>query len=166
MGELPNDLITILEALARKEITVDEAEKLVIAIMSAKSEKNFGRRSKSFVGREFILNPGQEHNGDIEIVNGRAIINGKLNGNLEVVFGEMIFSGEVNGNVELVGTQITWNGGIISGNLQLVGCSYRGTKPSVLGNVSEIDNFFVNGILGMVKNLIVKPFLSGIKIEE
>ncbi|ANE41366.1 hypothetical protein IM42_00580 [Fervidobacterium sp. SC_NGM5_O18] len=165
MGELPNDLLAILQALARKEITVDEAEQLIEAIMDKRTEER-RKGSKSYIGRDFIINPGEEYFGKVEVVNGKAIINGRLIGDLEVVFGELIFSGEVAGNVELVGTNIVWNGGHIAGNLEMVGCSYKGAKPIVDGKVNEVNNFFINGVLGIVRNLVVKHFLSGIKIEE
>ncbi|WP_448376341.1 hypothetical protein [Fervidobacterium sp.] len=166
MGELPNDILTILEALARKEITVDEAEDLIRAIMERRDEHKSRKSKKSYIGKEFVLNAGEEFVGKVEVVNGKAIINGRLVGDLEVVFGDLVFSGDVTGNVQLVGTNIVWNGGNIRGNLEMVGCSYKGAKPAVDGRVNEVNNFFVNGILGMVRNLIVKPILSGIKIEE
>ncbi|MGB4262776.1 MAG: hypothetical protein WBJ29_04430 [Fervidobacterium sp.] len=168
MGELPNDIRAILEALARKDISVEEAEKLISTI----KEKSHSRSSqqkkydKSFVGKEFVLDEGEEYSGNLEVVNSKVVINGKLNGDLEIAFGELIFSGEINGDAELVGCAITWKGGEIDGNLELVGCSQSGQRPKVTGKVSEINNFFVNGILGTVKYLIVKPFLSGIKVEE
>ncbi|MGQ9856247.1 MAG: hypothetical protein ACUVQF_05880 [Fervidobacterium sp.] len=165
MGELPNDIRSILEALARKEITVEEAEQLILAIKQSK-ESDRRKKSKSFIGKEFVLNTGEEYVGNIEIVNGRAVINGKLVGSLQVVFGEVVFSGEVTKNVELVGTTVTWNGGRIGGNLQMVGCNYKGVKPVVEGNVSEVNNFFVSGIIGLVKKVVVRPLLSGIKIED
>jgi len=165
MGELPNDVRAVLEALARKEISVEDAEKLILTLKSSKNTEK-SKKKKSIIGREFILSEGEEFSGDIEIVNGKAIISGKINGDLEIVFGELVFSGEVNGNVEIVGSSITWHGGKINGNLQLVGCNYKGEKPKVVGNVSEISNFFINGILNTVKYLVVKPFMAGIKIEE
>lgn len=66
----------------------------------------------------------------------------------------------------MVGSTIKWNGGTIDGDLELVGCTYSGNRPKVSGRVEEINNFFINGILGTVKYLVVKPFLSGIKVEE
>ncbi|MGC9771438.1 hypothetical protein [Fervidobacterium islandicum] len=165
MGELPNDILAVLEALSRKEITVDEAEQLIQAVMEKRMNKNV-RKQRTYISREFMINPGEEYVGTVEVVNGKAVINGRLVGDLEVVFGELIFSGEVTGNVELVGTNIVWNGGRIGRNLEMVGCSYKGTRPTVDGKVNEVNNFFINGILGMVRNLIIKPFLHGIRIEE
>ncbi|MEN3043461.1 MAG: hypothetical protein ABDH59_09260, partial [Fervidobacterium sp.] len=64
-----------------------------------------------------------------------------------------------------VGCKIKWDGGTINGKLEIVGCNYSGIKPRVKGTVNEINNLFVNGVLGTVK-LFVKPIISGIKIEE
>ncbi|MGC8955084.1 MAG: hypothetical protein ACP5JS_03185 [Fervidobacterium sp.] len=164
MGELPNDIRSILEALARREISVDDAEKLILTIKSA--EKHNNKKEKSIIGKEFTLNEQEEFDGDLEIVNGKASIFGILNGNLQIIFGELVLSGTIKGDVELVGSTITWNGGIIEGNLEMVGCNYKGEKPKVRGNITEINNFFINGILNTVKHLIIKPFMSGIKVEE
>lgn len=170
MGEIPNDVRAVLEALARKEISVENAEKLIIAI---KQEQNNTKRkknkevsgSKSLIGNELIIEENQEYDGDIQAVNSKVIVKGRVKGNLELVFCELYFSGELDGDIEAVGCKLTWNGGIINGNVQMVGCNYSGKKPIVKGTVNEINNFFINGILGTVK-FFVKPIISGIKIEE
>uniref|UniRef100_A0A7C5Y7N7 Polymer-forming cytoskeletal protein n=1 Tax=Fervidobacterium nodosum TaxID=2424 RepID=A0A7C5Y7N7_9BACT len=170
MGEIPNDIRAVLEALARKEISVEDAEKLIIAIKQEKVQ-NKGKKSsevsggKSLIGKELVIEENQEYNGDIQAVNSKIIVKGKVKGDLELVFCELYFSGELDGDIEAVGCKLVWNGGTINGDIQMVGCNYSGKKPVVKGSVNEINNFFINGILGTVK-FFVKPIISGIKIEE
>jgi len=140
-------------------------------ILSIKQKESYQspkekKYEKSFLGKEFILRKGEEHTGNVEAVNSKIIIEGTINGDLEIAFCDVSFSGEVKGDVQLVGSAIKWNGGTIDGDLELVGCTYSGNRPKVSGRVEEINNFFINGILGTVKYLVVKPFLSGIKVEE
>ncbi|HQE47992.1 MAG TPA: hypothetical protein PKV93_01405 [Fervidobacterium sp.] len=168
MGEIPSDIRAILEALARKDISIEEAEQLILSIKQKESYQSPKEKKyeKSFLGKEFILRKGEEHTGNVEAVNSKIIIEGTINGDLEIAFCDVSFSGEVKGDVQLVGSTIKWNGGTIDGDLELVGCTYSGNRPKVSGRVEEINNFFINGILGTVKYLVVKPFLSGIKVEE
>ncbi|MFN3691288.1 MAG: hypothetical protein ACK4R7_00205 [Fervidobacterium sp.] len=170
MGELPSDVRVILEYLARGEITVDDAEKLILTIkrpenvrFSDSTNNTVGKRS--IIGREFTLAEDGECLEDLELVNSKVVIKGKVYGNLELIFCDVYFSGEVQGDLKAIGCKVTWDGGKIGGYLELVGCTYTGKKPLVSGNVNEINNFFVNGILQSVR-LFVKPILSGIKIDE
>lgn len=169
MGEIPNDIRVILEALARREISVEDAEKLIMAIKQEKADgkqKNHKKvRGKNIIGKELIIEENQDYEGDIQAVNSKVVVKGRLKGDLELVFSEFYFSGEIDGDVEAVGCKLTWDGGTISGDLQIVGCNYSGRKPLVKGKVNEINNFFINSILGTVK-VFVKPIMSGIKIEE
>lgn len=173
MGELPSDIRSILEALARHEITVDEAEQLILALKETqrtnsddgKEKGRTKKRGKTVVGKDIVVEEGEELIGSLEIVNGTAIIKGKVYGDVQLVFSELYFSGEVHGNVDLVGSKAKWDGGLINGNLLIVGSEYSGKKPVVRGRVNEVNNFFIGGVLGTVK-LFVKPILSGIKLEE
>lgn len=170
MGELPSDIRAILEALARKEITVDEAEALIDALRGAKSTKGQGdqsrnRRSRSVVGKQVTIAEDEEFVGDLEVVNGTVFVKGRIVGEFHAVFSDVFFTGEVTGNASFVGCKVRWNGGSIGGDLQLVGSQCSGARPHVKGNVNELNNFFVNGILGTVK-LIVKPILSGVRAES
>lgn len=169
MGELPSDVQVILEALARGDITIEEAEKLILTIKRSEkvtfSSSSNTNGKRSIIGKEFNLDAGQECQEDLEIINSKVVIKGTLHGDLELVFCDVYFSGEIKGDLKAVGCKITWNGGRIGGYLELVGCTYSGKKPLVSGNINEINNFFVNGILQSVR-LFVKPILSGIKIDE
>lgn len=168
MGELPSDIRAVLEALSRKEISVKDAERLIL-IMKRLKKSNVSNNSefsrKSIVGKEFIIDAGEECKEDLEIVNSKVWIKGKVYGDVELIFCDVYFSGEVEGDLEAVGCKIAWNGGRINGDVNIVGCSYTGKKPSVSGSVNEINNFFINGILQSVK-IFVKPILSGIKVES
>ncbi len=158
-----NEVRKILEALARHDINVEEAEKLILAVKL--SSKNKSKSSRSIVGRELIINEDEIYDGNIEVVNGKLILKGIVNGKVEAVFSEVEFSGTVNGKFEAVGCDIRWDGGVINGDVEIVGCNYKGKKPKVSGKVKEVNGFFVNSALSIAK-VFVKPFMKGIKISE
>ncbi len=158
-----NEVKKILEALAKHDITVEEAEKLILAVKLSK--KNKPKSSRSVVGKEFIINEDEIYDGNIEIVNGNLILRGIVNGKVEAVFSEVEFSGTVNGKFEAVGCNIKWDGGVINGDIEIVGCNYKGKKPKVSGKVKEVNGFFINSLLKIVK-FSIKPFMNGIKISE
>ncbi len=158
-----NEVKKILEALAKHDITVEEAEKLILAVKLSK--KNKPKSSRSFVGKELIINEDEIHDGNIEIVNGTLILKGIVNGKVEAVFSDVEFSGTVNGKFQAVGCDIRWDGGVINGDVEIVGSNYKGKKPKVSGKVQEVNGFFVGGILRVVR-FAIRPFIKGIKISE
>lgn len=165
MGE---EIRKILEALQNGEITADEAEAFINAIKQKEKESRSRNntyideeKSETKIDEKIVIEEGEIFDGDINIVNGEAIIKGSVNGDCSVVFGKLMFSGEVRGDMNVVGSKVEWNGGIIHGSLNIVGSKESGTPPKIEGGLTRFNNFALKGVFKFLK-----PFLKGLEIKN
>ncbi|QTA38826.1 hypothetical protein JYK00_04785 [Thermosipho ferrireducens] len=168
-----DDIKKILEALERGEITKEEAEALIAAVKTGNTEAekviDFDEEeykkwtgSKDVIGGKIVIDEGEVHEGDLNVVKGDVVVKGTIQGELSVVMGKLEFSGKVTKDANVVGSTVNWNGGIIEGDLNIVGCKESGKPPVVNGNLVRYNNAFIKGIL----SFFVKPFLSGLEVRN
>jgi cytoskeletal protein CcmA (bactofilin family) len=157
----------VLEALKNGEITTEEAEALIEAIKQREDYKdeNFESSDENVetkVGEITVIEEGEVFEGDINIVNGEAVIKGIVNGDCSIVMGKLTFSGEVKGDMDIVGSRVKWNGGVINGSLNIVASKEEGTPPKVKGGLTRVNNLLLKGLF----KVFLKPFLSGFEIKN
>ncbi|ANQ53519.1 hypothetical protein XJ44_03185 [Thermosipho affectus] len=160
-----DDIKKVLEALQNGEISAEEAEALINAIKSKEENKDFYQTTDTseepIVGEVTVIDETENFQGDLNIVNGEAIIKGKVAGDCSIVFGKLTFSGEIDGDLNVVGSRVNWNGGIIHGSLNIVACRESGRPPKVYGGLTRVNNLLLKGVFK-----IIKPFFSGMKMKE
>ncbi|MCD6449725.1 MAG: hypothetical protein J7L34_04380 [Thermotogaceae bacterium] len=159
-----DDVKKILEAVANKEITQEEAELLIKAL----KEKEDSSRSKNKKEKEkekkkkenvFTLEEDQFTDDDLVLISERAVIRGKIAGDLALIECETVFSGDVAGDMVIIGGKVLFEGGRVAGDLVSIGASVSGDEPEVLGSRVTIGNFLVRGILAALS-----PLFRGIRI--
>ena len=158
-----DDIKKILEAVANKEITQEEAEMLIKALkerekkkkkkkgfFKKKEEKKEESSDNSDYGETFIVNENDIVSGDVVLSSSKAIIHGTVNGDVVLIKCDLDFSGEVMGDLAVLGGRASFNGGKVHGDLVLMASKYSGKLPVVSGDTVRMSKFLASGIMNVV----------------
>ena len=157
------DVKKILDAVARGEISPEEGERLISALLE-REEKGKEKRDKGKERKreaEFIVKSGEVVDGDIVLSGKRVFIQGKVRGDVVLIQCDLEFSGEVEGDLVLIGGRAKLDGGKVAGDFAIVGAKVEGDVDEVRGDRVKISNFFINGIL-----MALSPILKGLSVTS
>ncbi|PLV59078.1 hypothetical protein [Thermotoga sp. KOL6] len=158
---MSEEIRKILEAVARGEISPEEGEMLVNALLEKEEKIDFSKNSEVSSEKDFILERDEVVDGDLVLSKKKVIIKGKVRGDLALINCNTIFSGEVDGDLAVISGKVVFDGGRVKGDLALIGAKELGEKPVVEGEIAKISNFFIGGILKMIA-----PFIDNISVSS
>ena len=97
----------VLESVSRGEITPEEGEKLIEAIMKRSEKKSEENENE----RDFYLGEDEVISGDL-ILSGRKVsIKGEIKGDAVLMYCDTEFSGRVSGDLVVISGKIRFEGG-------------------------------------------------------
>ncbi len=140
----------VLESVSKGEITPEEGEKLIEAIMQ-KNEKRSGDREER---AEFLVKEDELIDGDLILSGKRVSIKGEITGDAVLMYCETVFSGRVKGDLVIIGGKVEFKGGVVNQDLVLVGAKSKGEPDEVLGDRVKVANFLASGILTAISPIL------------
>ena len=156
------DVKKILDAVARGDISPEEGEKLISALLEREEKgKREKREKEKRKEAEFVLRSGEVIDGDIVLSGKRVSIHGKVRGDVVLIQCDLEFSGEVEGDLVLISGRAKLDGGKVGGDLAVIGAKVEGDVDEVKGDRVKISNFFINGIL-----MALSPILKGLSVTS
>lgn len=156
------DVKKILDAVAKGDISPEEGEKLISALLEREEKgKREKREKEKRKEAEFVLRSGEVIDGDIVLSGKRVSIHGKVRGDVVLIQCDLEFSGEVEGDLVLISGRAKLDGGKVGGDLAVIGAKVEGDVDEVRGDRVKISNFFINGIL-----MALSPILKGLSVTS
>ena len=159
--EMMEDVKKVLDAVARGEISPEEGEKLISALLEkeerGKKEKGKDRKKEA----EFIVKSEEVIDGDVVLSGKRVLIQGRIRGDVVLIQCDLEFSGEVEGDLVLISGRAKLDGGRVGGDFAVIGAKVEGDVDEVKGDRVKISNFFINGIM-----MALSPILKGLSVTS
>lgn len=142
----------VLESVSKGEITPEEGEKLIEAIMRRNEKKSGERESEE--ERDFFLGEDEMIDGDLILSGRRVSIRGEIKGDAVLMYCETEFSGKVRGDLVIIGGKIDFKGGFIDQDLVLIGAKSRGEPDDIMGDKVKVANFIASGVLTAISPIL------------
>ena len=165
MEKMMDEVKKVLESVSRGEITPEEGEKLIEAIMKRNEKKTRGHEEED--ENDFFIGENELIDGDLILSGKRISIKGEVKGDAILMYCDTEFSGKVRGDLVVIGGKIEFNGGIIDQDLVLIGAKVKGEPDEIGGEKVKISNFLASGVLTAISPLLrmLKISVLGNKIK-